>query len=157
MQTLYDTVSLSVAQPMARTHNEWLKTRHLCCSELCVALQSFGVGTAAVGMTVSFYALARLMTNLPAGILADRHGRQLLLVWGPAVTALGNMSHAISCAIVCLHRQSMCECTRTHTVEALLHQHVAPRNAGKMHICIYMCQVLPSTPLLCRYVWVWEG
>ncbi len=27
--------------------------------------------------------------NLPAGILADRHGRKLLLVWGPAITALG--------------------------------------------------------------------
>ena len=95
MQTFFDTASLSVAQPIARRHKEWLSTRHLCCGNLCVSLQSFGVGTAAVGMTVSFYALARLMTNLPAGILADRHGRQLLLVWGPAVTALGNMSHAI--------------------------------------------------------------
>ena len=52
-------------------------------------LQGFGVGTAAVGMTISTYALARLMMNLPAGILADRHGRKLLLVWGPAITALG--------------------------------------------------------------------
>ncbi len=52
-------------------------------------LQGFGVGTAAVGMTISMYALARLMMNLPAGILADRHGRKLLLVWGPAITALG--------------------------------------------------------------------
>ena len=52
-------------------------------------LQGFGVGTAAVGMTISTYALARLMLNLPAGILADRHGRKLLLVWGPAITALG--------------------------------------------------------------------
>ncbi|KAL3155302.1 hypothetical protein ABBQ32_013083 [Trebouxia sp. C0010 RCD-2024] len=51
--------------------------------------KSFGVGTAAVGMTMSTYALARLMMNLPAGILADRHGRKLLLVWGPALTALG--------------------------------------------------------------------
>lgn len=47
------------------------------------------MGTAAVGMTVSAYASARLMMNLPAGILADRHGRKLLLVWGPALTALG--------------------------------------------------------------------
>ena len=52
-------------------------------------VQSFGVGTAAVGMTISTYALARLMMNLPAGILADRHGRKLLLVCGPALTALG--------------------------------------------------------------------
>ena len=51
-------------------------------------------------MTVAFYALARLMTYLPAGILADNHGRQLLLVWGPAVTAIGNMSHTTSSAVV---------------------------------------------------------
>ncbi len=66
-------------------------------------LQGFGVGTAAVGMTISTYALARLMMNLPAGILADRHGRKLLLVWGPAITALGeltippSLSHFFSC------------------------------------------------------------
>ena len=58
-----------------------------------VCLQSFGVGTAAVGMTISAYALARLMMNLPAGILADRHGRKLLLVWGPALTAIGTALH----------------------------------------------------------------
>ncbi|DBA89338.1 TPA: hypothetical protein ACH3X1_004132 [Trebouxia sp. C0004] len=56
---------------------------------LPVFAKGFGVGTAAVGMTISTYALARLMMNLPAGILADRHGRKLLLVWGPAITALG--------------------------------------------------------------------
>ena len=56
-------------------------------------LQGFGVGTAAVGMTISTYALARLMMNLPAGILADRHGRKLLLVWGPAITALGELTN----------------------------------------------------------------
>ena len=52
-------------------------------------VQGFGVGTTAVGMTISVYALARLMMNLPAGILADQHGRKLLLVWGPALTAIG--------------------------------------------------------------------
>ncbi len=47
------------------------------------------MGAAAVGSTISVYAVARLMMNLPAGILADRYGRKPLLVWGPAVTALG--------------------------------------------------------------------
>ena len=51
--------------------------------------QGFGVGAAAVGSTISVYAVARLMMNLPAGVLADRYGRKPLLVWGPAVTALG--------------------------------------------------------------------
>ena len=59
------------------------------------------MGTAAVGMTISTYALARLMMNLPAGILADRHGRKLLLVWGPALTALGNGCAALS-ELVCV-------------------------------------------------------
>ena len=51
--------------------------------------QGFGVGAAAVGTTISTYAIARLMMNVPAGILADQHGRKPLLVWGPAITALG--------------------------------------------------------------------
>ena len=54
---------------------------------LCV--QSFGVGAAAVGTTLSAYALARLMMNIPSGIIADTRGRKPLMVWGPAITALG--------------------------------------------------------------------
>ena len=52
-------------------------------------LQSFGVGAAAVGTTLSAYALARLCMNIPSGLLADSRGRKPLLVWGPAITALG--------------------------------------------------------------------
>ena len=47
------------------------------------------MGAAAVGTTISVYAVARLMMNLPAGILADRYGRKPLLVWGPLITAFG--------------------------------------------------------------------
>ena len=47
------------------------------------------MGAAAVGTTISVYAIARLIMNLPAGMLADEKGRKPLLVWGPAVTALG--------------------------------------------------------------------
>ena len=54
-----------------------------------MSLQSFGVGAAAVGTTLSAYALARLCMNIPSGILADSRGRKPLLVWGPAITALG--------------------------------------------------------------------
>lgn len=56
---------------------------------LPIFAKGFGVGAAAVGITLSVYAGARLMMNLPAGILADKRGRKPLLVWGPAVTALG--------------------------------------------------------------------
>ena len=55
-------------------------------------LQGFGVGAAAVGMTVSVYAMGRLLMNLPAGMLADHYGRKPLLVWGPFVTAVGESS-----------------------------------------------------------------
>ena len=60
-------------------------------ARLAGLLQGFGVGSAAVGTTISAYALARLMMNLPAGMLADSHGRKPLLVWGPAITALGEL------------------------------------------------------------------
>eukprot|EP00884_Botryococcus_braunii_P001802 jgi/Botrbrau1/11622/Bobra.0209s0013.1 len=51
--------------------------------------KDFNVGAAAVAATISVYAVARLMFNVPAGMLGDRHGRKPLLIWGPAVTALG--------------------------------------------------------------------
>lgn len=50
---------------------------------------SFGVSTAMVGATVTAFGLARLITNIPAGILAERRGRRMLLVGGPLVTAVG--------------------------------------------------------------------
>jgi len=50
---------------------------------------SFGVSTALVGATVTAFGLARLLTNVPAGIVADRSGRRKLLIGGPLVTALG--------------------------------------------------------------------
>lgn len=51
--------------------------------------RSFGVGAATIGLTLSFFALARLVLNVPLGILSDRRGRRLLLVAGPLVTAVG--------------------------------------------------------------------
>ena len=41
------------------------------------------------------YAIARLMMNLPAGILADRYGRKPLLVWGPLITAFGERNSSL--------------------------------------------------------------
>ena len=72
-------------------------------------MQGFGVGAAAVGSTISVYAIARLMMNLPAGMLADRFGRKPLLVWGPFITAVGGSLSASLCWIplvsgpVCSH------------------------------------------------------
>ena len=50
---------------------------------------SFGVSTALVGATFAVFGLARLVTNVPAGLMADRSGRRRLLVGGPLITAVG--------------------------------------------------------------------
>lgn len=57
----------------------------------------FGVGSAAIGLTLSSFALARLILNIPLGILSDRYGRRLLLVVGPLV-ALINVARLPSSA-----------------------------------------------------------
>ena len=52
--------------------------------------KEFGVGAALVGATISVFGLARILLNLPAGLLSDRFGYRLLLVGGPAITAIGS-------------------------------------------------------------------
>jgi len=51
--------------------------------------EELGVGAAMIGLTLSSFALARLILNVPLGILSDRYGRRMLLVSGPLVTAFG--------------------------------------------------------------------
>src|SRR5690606_32911699 len=60
----------------------------------------FGVGTAMIGLTLSTFALARLILNVPLGVLADRYGRRMLLISGPPVTAVGMIGSGFSQAIV---------------------------------------------------------
>ncbi len=60
---------------------------------------SFGVSTAMVGATVTAFGLARLVTNVPAGLFADRNGRRLLLIGGPLVTAVGMLGSGLSGSI----------------------------------------------------------
>lgn len=56
--------------------------------------KDFGVSAAMVGASISVFGLARMLLNLPAGFLSDRFGRRLLLVGGPAITALGSFLSA---------------------------------------------------------------
>ncbi len=58
--------------------------------------RSFGVSTAMVGATITAFGLARLVTNVPAGAFADRRGRRVLLVGGPAITALGMLGSGLA-------------------------------------------------------------
>ncbi len=51
--------------------------------------QSFGVSTFMIGLTLTSFALARMVLNVPLGLLSDRRGRRVLLVGGPIVTAVG--------------------------------------------------------------------
>lgn len=60
---------------------------------------SFGVSTTLIGATVTAFGLARLITNVPAGILADRSGRRRLLIGGPLVTAVGMFGSGIAGSI----------------------------------------------------------
>lgn len=64
--------------------------------------KSFGVGAATVGLTLTFFALARLVLNVPLGVLADRRGRRVLLVSGPLVSALGMLGSGLAPSIVAL-------------------------------------------------------
>ncbi len=56
--------------------------------------KDFDVSTTMVGASISVFGLARILFNLPAGMLSDRLGRRLLLVGGPLITAAGSFLSA---------------------------------------------------------------
>lgn len=62
--------------------------------------EELGVSAAVIGLTLSFFALARFILNVPLGIAADRFGRRPLLVAGPLVTAVGMVGSGFAGDIV---------------------------------------------------------
>lgn len=56
--------------------------------------KDFGVSATLIGASISVFGLARLIFNLPAGILSDRFGRRIMLVGGPVITAIGSLLSA---------------------------------------------------------------
>ncbi len=56
--------------------------------------KDFGVSAAMVGASISVFGLARILFNLPSGILSDRLGRRAFLVGGPVVIAIGTFLSA---------------------------------------------------------------
>ncbi|MBX6378588.1 MAG: MFS transporter, partial [Clostridia bacterium] len=63
---------------------------------LPVYAASFGVGTAAVGLVISSYGLARLVADLPVGTLAERVGRRPLLIGGGIILGVGSALCAVA-------------------------------------------------------------
>lgn len=57
---------------------------------------TFNVSAALVGLLVTAFGLARMLSNLPAGRLADRFGRRPLILAGPIVTAVGALLAAVA-------------------------------------------------------------
>ena len=53
--------------------------------------ESFGVSQTAIGATIAVYGLARMVSSIPAGQLADWLGRRAALATGGLVSALGNI------------------------------------------------------------------
>jgi len=58
--------------------------------------EDFGVSTSMVGLTLTTFAVARLIVNVPAGMIADRYGRRFLLVGGPIVTSVGMVGSGLA-------------------------------------------------------------
>ena len=56
--------------------------------------KDFGVSAAMVGASISVFGLARILFNLPSGMLSDRLGRRAFLVGGPVVIAVGTFLSA---------------------------------------------------------------
>ncbi|MDH4145740.1 MAG: MFS transporter [Acidimicrobiia bacterium] len=58
--------------------------------------REFGATASQVGMTLSAFGLARLVLNIPLGLLADRRGRRALLIGGPLATTVGMVGSALA-------------------------------------------------------------
>lgn len=58
--------------------------------------RTFGVSTTMIGFLITSFGLARMMLDLPAGVLAHRFGRRPVLVAGSALLSLGSFLCATS-------------------------------------------------------------
>jgi MFS family permease len=58
--------------------------------------EQYGVSQSAIGLTIAVYGLARFLVNVPAGRLADSHGRRIALATGGLVTVIGTIGCALA-------------------------------------------------------------
>ncbi|MEX2446595.1 MAG: MFS transporter [Dehalococcoidia bacterium] len=56
----------------------------------------FDATSAQIGLTLTSFGLARVLLNVPMGIVADRYGRRVLLLSGPAIAAVGMLGSGFS-------------------------------------------------------------
>ncbi len=58
--------------------------------------KSFGVAEWAVGLIITAFGVGRLLMDLPAGLMAERYGRRLLVWLGPAVVGVASLGAALA-------------------------------------------------------------
>ena len=63
---------------------------------LSLYAKSFGVAEWAVGLLITVFGVGRLLMDLPAGLIAERYGRRLLVWLGPGVVGIASLGAALS-------------------------------------------------------------
>lgn len=58
--------------------------------------KTFGVSTTLVGFLITSFGLARMIMDLPAGILSEKYGRRIVLIGGPLLMAAGSLFCAVA-------------------------------------------------------------
>jgi len=58
--------------------------------------KTFGASTTLVGFLITSFGLARMIVDLPAGILAEKYGRRIILTGGPLLMAVGSLFCALA-------------------------------------------------------------
>ncbi len=58
--------------------------------------KTFGVGDAMLGLVITAFGIGRLLTDIPAGLMAERYGRKLLMFGGPLLIALASIGCALT-------------------------------------------------------------
>ncbi len=62
--------------------------------------KEFGIGMAMVGVTVAVFSLGRIFFNVPAGMVAERYGRRIVLIGGLLIITIASVLMALSHSFV---------------------------------------------------------
>ena len=62
--------------------------------------QEFGVNMTMIGVTVAVFSLGRIFFNVPAGVVAEKFGRRIVLVGGLLIITVASMLMALSSSYV---------------------------------------------------------